>query len=96
MGGKDSMNATANLVQRRGEIGSEKAVGHPSVLEEPPGDVEIEVARVITPVDEEQDGEHRLAVGGVVPRGDEAELWVGSDGVLDALECKFYRSSKVI
>jgi hypothetical protein len=96
VGAKDSIDPTAHDVKRCREVGSEKAVRHPAILEESTGNVQIEVSREVAPVSEEYYWEYGLSVGGVVARGDEAELRVGSDGVLNALESELLGGCNVV
>jgi len=83
VGAKDRANVESG--QPCANVGSEKAVGHPAILVESPRNVDIEIARGVAPVDEERDGEDGIGVGREVSRGDEGKLWIGGDGVLDAL-----------
>lgn len=93
--GTEDIGVVANI-RRCVQIASKKAVRHSAVLEEPPRNVEVKISRVVAAIDEERDREHGFPIGGEVPWGDEAELRVVSDRVLNALEPEFCRTGDVV
>jgi len=62
-----------------GSVGSEETVWHTVILENATGNIEVQLAIILAPVDEEVDREGRLSISSEDARSDEGESWIRRD-----------------
>jgi len=62
-----------------GSVGSEETVWQTVILEDATGNIEVQLAIILAPIDEEVDREDRLSISSEDTRSDERESWIRRD-----------------
>ena len=79
----------AKLVETNGSVGTEKSIGHGTVLEESACDGQVELTIGDASIYEEEEWKYRFAVCAKITGRDEGKLGIGGDGILDPLISEF-------